>query len=233
MKRNPIILFSLATLVGAGGLKAETTVACQTATVLDVQAREEFEPVSVSTHGTQREKANGKKEVHVYSSPSQKKTTKYAITVRLSDIVYTAESRGDLFWQFKPTVFVVNDAVEACVKKDTLILKRQDGKEYKAKIVRAERDPQGADGGTTDESRRAGAGASSAAAAILQVVSSPANAEIEVDGAFTGHTPSKLHPGAGSHRVTIRKPGYREWSRDLQITAGEINLNVELEPQSR
>ena len=43
---------------------------------------------------------------------------------------------------FKPTTFVVNDPIQACIRSNTLALARPDGKEYKAHVVRALRVPQ-------------------------------------------------------------------------------------------
>ena len=51
------------------------------------------------------------------------------------------------------------------------------------------------------------------------VTSSVAAAEIEVDGAFVGNTPTALHLSPGSHRVVV-KHGTKVWERTLQVTAG-------------
>ena len=50
-----------------------------------------------------------------------------------------AQSPGSDFWNFSPTRLVVNDAIEACVSKGHLRLRRPDGKDYKTTIVRVER----------------------------------------------------------------------------------------------
>jgi hypothetical protein len=51
---------------------------------------------------------------------------------------YTAQSSGN-FWNFDPTRLVINDPIGLCVDRNQIILRRPDGKDYKAKIVRAVR----------------------------------------------------------------------------------------------
>lgn len=66
-------------------------------------------------------------------------------------------------------------------------------------------------------------------AAKLDVSSTPAGADIEIDGAFAGSTPSSLSLGTGEHTVAVKKSGYRSWERKIKITGGNINLTAELE----
>jgi hypothetical protein len=63
----------------------------------------------------------------------------------------------------------------------------------------------------------------------ISVVSNPAGADIEVDGAFVGNTPSTIDVAAGDHTVTVSKNGYKSWERKLKASGGNVNLNVELE----
>lgn len=63
----------------------------------------------------------------------------------------------------------------------------------------------------------------------ISVVSNPAGADIEVDGAFVGNTPSTVDVAAGDHTVTVSKNGYKSWERKLKASGGNVNLNVELE----
>jgi hypothetical protein len=65
----------------------------------------------------------------------------------------------------------------------------------------------------------------------VSVVSTPAAADIEVDGGFVGNTPSTIELAAGDHTVTVSKTGYRAWERKLKASGGNVNLNVELEPK--
>ncbi|HZR65818.1 MAG TPA: PEGA domain-containing protein [Terriglobales bacterium] len=63
----------------------------------------------------------------------------------------------------------------------------------------------------------------------LSVISNPVAADIEVDGAFVGNTPSTLDLTPGDHTVTISKNGFKSWERKLRANGGSVNLNVELE----
>ena len=66
-------------------------------------------------------------------------------------------------------------------------------------------------------------------AAKLAVSSTPAGADIEIDGAFAGSTPSSLALSTGEHTVAVKKNGYKAWERKIKITGGNINLTAELE----
>lgn len=67
----------------------------------------------------------------------------------------------------------------------------------------------------------------------LSVVSNPAGADIEVDGAFVGNTPSTIDVAAGDHTVTVSKNGYKNWERKLKASGGSVSLNVELETAAK
>jgi len=66
-------------------------------------------------------------------------------------------------------------------------------------------------------------------AAKLDVSSTPAGADIEIDGAFAGSTPSSLSLSTVDHTVAVKKNGYKAWERKIKITGGNINLAAELE----
>jgi len=63
-------------------------------------------------------------------------------------------------------------------------------------------------------------GVASGAAAVA-LTSTTAGAEIEVDGAFVGSTPTTLQLSAGQHRVVIRS-GDQIWNRTVQLRSGDI-----------
>ena len=65
--------------------------------------------------------------------------------------------------------------------------------------------------------------------ASLTVESTPSGADINVDGNFVGDTPSTVNIAAGSHTVTVKKKGFANWSRTLNVTGGSIHLNAVLE----
>ena len=68
-----------------------------------------------------------------------------------------------------------------------------------------------------------------AASAAISVTSPVAGAEIEVDGAFVGSTPTTLQLSPGSHRIVV-KHGVKTWQRTLQVNAGStVSLNATLQ----
>jgi PEGA domain-containing protein len=63
----------------------------------------------------------------------------------------------------------------------------------------------------------------------ISINSTPAGADIEVDGAFVGNTPSTIEVATGDHTVTVSKNGFKSWERKLKAGGGNVNLTVELE----
>lgn len=65
--------------------------------------------------------------------------------------------------------------------------------------------------------------------AAISVISSVASAEIEVDGAFVGNTPTTVQLSPGPHRIVV-KHGVKTWQRTLQVNAGStVTLNATLQ----
>jgi hypothetical protein len=50
--------------------------------------------------------------------------------------------------------------------------------------------------------------------------STPAGAEITVDGKYLGSTPSEIPLSAGMHVVVFSMPGFAQWKRDLTVLPG-------------
>lgn len=69
----------------------------------------------------------------------------------------------------------------------------------------------------------------SPAADKISVSSSPANADITVDGSFVGNTPSQIDIAPGDHVLTISKTGFKTWERKFKASGGNVNINAELE----
>jgi hypothetical protein len=67
----------------------------------------------------------------------------------------------------------------------------------------------------------------------LSIASTPAGADIEVDGAFVGNTPSTVDLSAGDHVVKVSKSGYKAWERKLKASGGSVNINAELEAEAK
>jgi hypothetical protein len=69
----------------------------------------------------------------------------------------------------------------------------------------------------------------SATQASLAIDSTPSGADIEIDGAFVGNTPSTVSVAPGSHQIAVKKKGFTAWSKTLNVTGGTVHLNAELE----
>jgi hypothetical protein len=65
--------------------------------------------------------------------------------------------------------------------------------------------------------------------ASLVIDSTPPGADIEIDSAFVGSTPSTVTVALGSHRIAVKKKGFTDWTKTLNVTGGTIHLNAELE----
>ncbi|WP_263355511.1 PEGA domain-containing protein [Acidicapsa ligni] len=63
----------------------------------------------------------------------------------------------------------------------------------------------------------------------LTIDSAPSGADIQIDGAFVGNTPSTVSVGVGSHDISVTKKGFSDWTKKLNVTGGKINLNADLE----
>ena len=71
--------------------------------------------------------------------------------------------------------------------------------------------------------------AANQASATVSITSSTAAAEIEIDGAFVGNTPTTLILATGAHRIVV-KNGPKSWQRNLQVNGGStISLNAVLQ----
>ena len=65
--------------------------------------------------------------------------------------------------------------------------------------------------------------------AELEIASTPAGAEIQLDGSFVGSTPSTIDVTAGNHTIAINKHGYKVWERKIKVNGGKISVDAELE----
>lgn len=68
--------------------------------------------------------------------------------------------------------------------------------------------------------------------ASLIIDSVPPGADIEIDGAFVGNTPSTVSAASGSHQIAVKKKGFTVWTRMLNVTGGAIHLSAELDQES-
>jgi hypothetical protein len=68
-------------------------------------------------------------------------------------------------------------------------------------------------------------------ASKIAVSSTPAGADIIVDGNFVGNTPSEIDVTPGDHTLTVSKTGFKTWERKFKATGGSVNITAELEAQ--
>ena len=67
---------------------------------------------------------------------------------------------------------------------------------------------------------------------LLSVDAQDTGCEVYVDGSFVGNPPAKLHLQEGSHVVEVKRPGFRDYRKELKVSNGaELNLHVTLEKQ--
>ena len=60
--------------------------------------------------------------------------------------------------------------------------------------------------------------------------STPAGAEVTVDGRYVGSTPSVLGLTTGTHVVVVSMSGFAQWKRQLDVTSGsELTINAVLQ----
>jgi hypothetical protein len=60
--------------------------------------------------------------------------------------------------------------------------------------------------------------------------STPAGAEVTLDGRYVGSTPSALGLTVGTHVVVISSPGFAPWKRELTVVSGsELTVNAVLQ----
>jgi PEGA domain len=65
--------------------------------------------------------------------------------------------------------------------------------------------------------------------AEVTVTSNPAGAEIQLDGAFVGNTPSTISVPPGDHTIQITMSGYNTWERKINVTTGKVTIAADLE----
>ena len=69
--------------------------------------------------------------------------------------------------------------------------------------------------------------------AQLEITSTPAGGEIEVDGAFVGSTPSTIGVSPGDHNIAVKKSSFKVWERKIKVTTGKIQITADLESETQ
>ncbi len=65
----------------------------------------------------------------------------------------------------------------------------------------------------------------------VKITSTPANAEITVDGRLAGSTPYTLHVSSGDHVVVLRMVGFQPWQSTVHVAGEPIAVDVPLAKQ--
>jgi hypothetical protein len=68
-----------------------------------------------------------------------------------------------------------------------------------------------------------------ASEAVLDISSTPAGADIELDGTFVGNSPSSVGVSPGEHIVRIMRDGYKPWKKKIKTSSGRVSMAAELE----
>lgn len=64
----------------------------------------------------------------------------------------------------------------------------------------------------------------------INLTSTPAGADVVVDGSFTGNAPATLKLVPGKHTITVKMSGQKDWTRELNVEAGsEVQLTATLD----
>jgi hypothetical protein len=66
----------------------------------------------------------------------------------------------------------------------------------------------------------------------LNINTNVPGADIELDGAFVGSTPSSIGVTAGEHVLKITKTGFKSWERKLTVSSGTVQITPELEKET-
>lgn len=141
-------------------------------------------------------------------------------------------------WRWSKGAHVaVNGIVKYYVDGRNLHLLDDDNKEHTAEIVKEiKKTPQAADTAapTLPNSPQIAAAPGPGVPvtpASVAIESTPSGADIEIDGAFVGNTPSTVPVSSGSHEIVVKKKGFADWSRRLSVTGGSIHLSADLESE--
>ena len=145
--------------------------------------------------------------------------------LRGPDMIY----RIDYCGSFQAGKFVPGQVVEYRVDGNRLYIRHDNNEEYNCKIEgKRKAEIAGIDEGTRPDAVPRATPAASVAK--LSITSVPDGADIEVDGNFSGNTPSDLGVAEGEHSIAVKKTGYKNWERKIKVVAGSsIHLNAEME----
>jgi hypothetical protein len=156
------------------------------------------------------------------------------LVIEGADTIYVTSEHIKWRWS-KGAHVAVNGTVKYYVDGRKIHLLDDDNKEHTAEIVKEIRKgPQSTDAAApnppdTPQISRAATPSMPASPAAVAIESTPSDADIEIDGAFVGNTPSTVTVAPGSHQIAVKRKGFADWAKTLNVTDGTIHLNAELE----
>lgn len=161
-----------------------------------------------------------------------------------SDTVYVTSERI-LLRRSKSAHVAVNGEVRYYVDGRNLHILDEDGKEHTVAIIKeikkspshgttaawptAPDTPATNASSTFAPSEQPAAPLAGPTASVL-IDSKPSGADIEIDGAFVGNTPSSVELSTGDHAVRISRKGFRPYEKKIHVSGGKINLSPVLVP---
>jgi hypothetical protein len=153
------------------------------------------------------------------------------LVIEGEDTVYITSERLRWRWS-KGAHVVVNDTVKYYVDGRKLHILDNDNKEHSVEILKTVRNVQKIASSVPENQPALHLQKIPAAQSqvSIQIDSTPSGGDIEVDGGFVGNTPSTVTLSPGSHQIVVKKKGYTDWTKTLNVTGGNIHLSPELEP---
>ena len=158
------------------------------------------------------------------------------LVIEGDDSIYITSEHIRWRWS-KGAHVAVNGTVKYYVEGRKLHILDDDNKEHTADIVKEIRKtPQVTDSTPPTPSNAPQVAAAAAPSlpvnpASVAIDSIPSGADIEIDGAFVGNTPSSIPVTPGSHEITVTKKGFSNWTRKLSVTGGSVHLSADLDPE--
>lgn len=156
------------------------------------------------------------------------------LVIEGTDSVYVTSER--IRWRWSKSAHVaVNGSVKYYVDGRKLHVLDDDDKEHTMEIVKEIRKiqpPVGAQPPAQPENPglvTAQPNSNPDSLASVGIDSAPPGADIEIDGAFVGNTPSSVTVSPGRHQISIKKKGFADWTRTLNVTGGAVHLDADLE----
>ena len=156
------------------------------------------------------------------------------LVIEGSDSVYITSERIRWRWS-KGAHVAVNGTIKYYVDGRKLHVLDDDNREHTMEIVKeirkvpATSSPVSTAPPDNRQTTTTPMTAGTASLTSVSIDSTPPGADIEVDGSFVGNTPSTVAITPGSHQIAVKKKGFADWTKTLNVTGGTVHLNAELE----